>query len=250
MLIHSHRHRKLDLELWQEYEQADLIHAEGDRLRKLVRRSLLAIRDFHKSGHCYCGVSWGKDSVVVADLCCRLGLNIPLCNLRVIPSRNPECDDVRDAFLDSHECDYREFTVDYSEIDRRSVTAEDWDKQTDQLWNEGWRNVCKEMGTTRYVSGIRADESAVRKLRCLMWGESSKNTCAPLAWWTDRDVFAYLAGNNLPVHPNYAMLGNGRWSRERLRTAEIGDTHGTGGGRREWEQEYYGDVLRRLESRK
>ena len=71
--------------------------------------------------------------------------------------------------------------------------------------------------------------------------------CAPISAWRESDVFSYLAKNKLPVHPAYAMLGGGRWPRHRLRVAEIGDTHGTGGGRREWEQEYYGDVLRRLQ---
>lgn len=85
-------------------------------------------------------------------------------------------------------------------------------------------------------------------MRCARWGISTERTCAPLAWWTAADVFAYLATHDLPVHPAYAMLGGGRWRRERLRVAEIGDTHGKGGGRLEWETEYYGDALRRLQA--
>jgi phosphoadenosine phosphosulfate reductase len=96
--------------------------------------------------------------------------------------------------------------------------------------------------------GIRADESSGRRIRTLRWGLNSPNGSAPIAKWSTQDVFSYLAVNDLPVHPAYAMLGGGRWPRERLRVAEIGDSHGTGGGRREWEMEYYGDVLRRIEA--
>ena len=68
-----------------------------------------------------------------------------------------------------------------------------------------------------------------------------------LAFWRAADVFAYLAQRGLPVHPAYGYLGGGRWARERLRVAEIGDTHGRLSGRGEWEQEYYGDLLHKIE---
>jgi hypothetical protein len=45
------------------------------------------------------------------------------------------------------------------------------------------------------------------------------------------------------------MLGSGRWQRERIRTAEIGDVHGTRMGRTEWEREYYPDILARISVR-
>jgi phosphoadenosine phosphosulfate reductase len=42
------------------------------------------------------------------------------------------------------------------------------------------------------------------------------------------------------------MLGGGRWDRNYIRVAEIGDIHGNGIGRTEWESEYYNDEIRRL----
>ena len=52
----------------------------------------------------------------------------------------------------------------------------------------------------------------------------------------------------MPVHPNYAMLGVGRWDKYRLRVAAVGHCEGDGMGRREWEREYYGDILNRTEA--
>lgn len=75
------------------------------------------------------------------------------------------------------------------------------------------------------------------------WGTTTTSTCAPIGFWKNDDVFAYLKKYDLPVHPNYAMLGGGRYKRESIRVAEIGDTHGSGMGRSEWEREYYPDIL-------
>jgi len=70
----------------------------------------------------------------------------------------------------------------------------------------------------------------------------------PIGRWRQADVFSYLHHHHLPVHPAYAMLGGGRWPRRHIRVHSIGGERGTEHGRREWEQEYYGDVLRRIEA--
>lgn len=127
---------------------------------------------------------------------------------------------------------------------RRGLPPHELDRETDAAWNAAIRACARRHGP-RHVPGIRAEESSGRLIRQWVYGEASPNGCAPITRWSTADVFAYLATRRLPVHPAYAMLGGGRWPRERLRVAEIGDTHGAAGGRREWEREYYGDVLRR-----
>lgn len=245
MLIASHRHRSKDLELWDELESADLVN--GARAQRLPRidRSVNAIRLFMIGGPAYVGVSWGKDSVVVAHLCYLVNPMIPLINLRCT-NRNPDCDAVRDAYLSAHsEQPYSEVVVDYGLLHASNLSNDELDRETDRRWYAAIRE-CAKPFAGRHILGVRADESGIRRMRCRQWGESSPKGCAPLAWWNQADVFGYLAVNGLPVHPAYAMLGGGRWPRDKLRTAEIGDTHGKGGGRAEWEAEYYGDVLRRL----
>jgi phosphoadenosine phosphosulfate reductase len=244
MLIVTDRHTEKDLQLWKEYEEIDEINIS--KLNDKENISFSGIELFSKR-NCYLGVSWGKDSVVTADIALRGGLNIPLVHLYCIPSHNPECDKVRDAFLNIYpHCIYQEIIVDYSNLYAQNLCPQDQDRLTDIEWYKGF-NKAGELFGARHISGVRGQESNVRTLRMKRWGMSTENTCAPIGYWKDEHVYAYLKEYDLPVHPNYAMLGGGRWNRDRLRVAEIGDIHGTGGGRTEWEREYYPDVLNKIQ---
>jgi len=232
MLIASQRHRPEDLELWLELEGADL--ARGKMLGDKPSKALAAIREFNPN---YASVSWGKDSVALAHLIYQSGLVIPLVWVKQIPLYNPDCKSVRDAFLSRWPMTYREIIMHL----REGHYA--W-HATGSL-EAGFAQAADEFGP-RYVSGIRAQESGGRKIRMRKYGLASPNACAPLGWWTEADVFGYLAANDLPVHPVYAMLGCGRWERNQIRTCRLEGRGGDGSGRNEWEKEYYGDVLRRL----
>lgn len=100
-----------------------------------------------------------------------------------------------------------------------------------------------------HSDGVRAEESGKRTILARSGGIASKSTCRPLTWWRIQDVFGWLAAKELPAHPVYAMRGGGRWQRNEIRVASLGGKRGDGFGREQWEQEYYGDVLRRLDSR-
>lgn len=230
MLIPSERHRRADLELWAEYEAADRIHGEWLSRSGKIERSIESIRKFATDGPCYSGISWGKDSTVLFDLLSCAGFLFPRIWLTYGKATNPECHLVRDCMLATHRgFDYREIDVGESEEMRDDFSP-----------------AVRSAKTNRYLSGIRAEESGIRRMSVRRLGIDTGNVCRPMAWWTVVDVFAYLAMRNLPVHPNYAMLGNGRWPREYIRTASIGGDRGTEHGRREWEREYYPDILNRL----
>ncbi len=246
MLIRHCRHTKMDLQLWDEMDEADCLTQIN-----LVRlsRSMKAIREFSEQGPCYCGVSWGKDSVVVAHLCRLVNPKIPLIHLRPT-NHNPDCDLVRDEYFAKFRGqEYHEHIVDYGDIHTRNLPDDEHDKLTDDIWYASIREVARKHGE-RYITGIRAAESGTRKMRCLIWNENTPNASAPIAWWTTQDVFSYLSQWSLPVHPAYACLGGGRWQRDNLRVAEIGDSRGRGMGRGDWELEYYGEELRRIQCQK
>lgn len=246
MLIKSDRHTSEDLELWNELELADKLQC----VRNRQAESLNAVIEFTlNQPPCCAGISWGKDSVVIAHLLWCTARHVPLMHLR--PSNhNPDCDHVRDAYFAKFPGQsYVEIDVSYAGIDRNNTPHQELDRLTDRRWYAAIRKFEKPYGG-RHILGIRAEESVGRRIRMLRWGLNSPNACAPIGRWKTADVFAYLARESLPVHPAYAMLGGGAWPRERIRVAEIGDTHGTGSGRREWEQAYYGDVLRRIEAGK
>jgi phosphoadenosine phosphosulfate reductase len=247
MLIPSDRHRREDIELWREMEEADLIY--GDRLLRSgkVEESAEAILAFVAAGRCYAGVSHGKDSVVLAHLLWEAAPCVPLIHLRPT-NHNPDCDAVRDAYFARFpEQHYEEVAIDYGTLHADGLADHELDRETDRRWYAAIAD-CEAVHGGRHILGIRNGESFGRRVRTLRWGISTARSCAPLAWWSLADIFGYLAVHGLPVHPAYAMLGGGRWPRERLRVAEIGDTHGKGSGRRAWEEEYYGAELRRLEA--
>jgi len=233
VLIASPRHRPEDLELWAELEGADRVSGARPSLAERVERSLHAIASFAADGPCYAGVSWGKDSTVLFDLVARLPVRIPVVWITYGDATNPDCRRVRDAALAIHpNVDYREIDVGESEAMR-----------------DDFAPAVQSTGTDRYVSGIRGEESGIRRMSLRRLGLATVHSCRPLGWWRLADVFGYLAVRGLPVHPNYAMLGGGRWPREHIRTASIGGERGVERGRRGWEEEYYGDVLRRLAAR-
>lgn len=246
MLIQSPKHTTEDLRHWSEHEDGDFAHATLPTFKRKIEQAKQVIREF-TSEPCYVGVSWGKDSVVLAHLAwsvfrdCNNSESLhppPLAWIRVEPIKNPDCELVRDLFLRQFPCEYHEIT---RWCQRRGG---DW-RASGTL--ESGAAECAERFGGRRVLGIRSDESTERRLTCLRNGESSANSCRPLAWWSAADVMAYLAVEGLPVHPAYGMLGGGRYEREWLRVASLGGRRGDGMGRREWELEYYGDELRRLE---
>jgi phosphoadenosine phosphosulfate reductase len=226
MLIQSYRHTEADLELWSEYELADMLESVNP---SKVDESIRCIVDFAKDGACYVGCSWGKDSVVLLDMLIRSGLKLPVVWVRMSGRDNPDCETVRDDFLSRFSIEYHErnFVYDLCQKD------------------EHWKAIDREFGNKR-ITGLRADESTNRRMTIFYHGKSTARSCRPLGFWCCDEIFAWLAKNNLPVHPAYAMLGGGRWDRKYLRTHGIGGTSGTDRGRREWEKEYYGDVLSKI----
>lgn len=243
MLIPSERHTQADLELWSEFEEADLAHAQHPSFGRKVERALDEICDFAARKNGYAGVSWGKDSTVLAHLCHlatpRLRKSIPVVWIKVNPIANPDCDAVEERFLERWWLDYHRIEVEC----RRDLFG----LHATGTLEKGFDEAVRRFGP-HHISGVRGDESGDRKRRMRKWGTETIRTLAPLGWWSHADIFAYLAAHDLPIHPAYAMTGGGRWPRDRLRVASMGGRRGDGIGRAEWEREYYGDVLRRLES--
>jgi phosphoadenosine phosphosulfate reductase len=75
----------------------------------------------------------------------------------------------------------------------------------------------RELGATAWVSGVRADQTELRRTlrRIDRHGERAK--VHPILHWTSRDVHAYLKRHDLPYHPlfeqGYASVGDWHSSR-------------------------------------
>ena len=245
MLIESNRITAQDRRQWDELLEIDMINAESDGFRKREALTLDIIKKFiDKSGPYYVSVSWGKDSVVLADMFYRLKAETKYIYIRNL-AREPEGNmAVREGFFRTHIINYKEFCYDYSNADETYFDRNGNPKK----WQHILEDLQKNYGC--HVTGIRYDESAKRRRRFLFMGIETVNSFAPFRYFTCQDIFAYLYKYNLPVHPNYAMLGGGRWDKYRIRVAAIGNKEGDGMGRTEWEREYYPDILARINKEK
>lgn len=230
-LIVSERHSRADLERWAITEAAARTWARTATHRNCVTRAVQPLREFAARGSGYAGVSWGKDSLVLADMIARMRLSIPLVWVRVEPIANPDCAVVRDAFLSLYPATAYDEIIVWCRRD-----ADGW-HATGTL-EQGFATAALRYGT-EHVSGVRAEESGTRKLRLMRWGETTRTTCAPIGWWKARDVWAYLVARDLPIHPAYACTLDGLLDPDRLRVASLGGKRGEGMGRAEWERRYY-----------
>lgn len=240
MLLRCERHTLADLNHWTVLEEADLVH--GKRMISTDKQTIAVqqIHSFASLGRCYIATSWGKDSIAIAHLFVLSGVRIPLVHIvQAGPLKDPYQSVTRDAFLSKYACEYHEIIV------RGDNCIPANGGRAPQL-TKGIKQAAKQFGTRRYISGLRADESGVRKIRAR--AGIPAGSCWPICWWTTSDVFGWIAYHDLPLHPAYGMTGGGRWNREHLRVSTIGGPKGNQFGRAEWEREYYGDVLRRSEA--
>ncbi len=228
--MHSARLTSDDLAAWPA-----MIRRYREPEWKVERRAVEArrrIRRFVDGGACHVGVSWGKDSVVVAHLVRAVNSDIPLVWVRLGEADNPDCFAVRDTFLDGWPSNYAE--VETPNVEYRAgalVTGA----------RRGGYDLAEHLYGDRRITGIRAQESNTRAISAAVHGIATERSCRPILDWTTAQVFAYLLCFDLPIHPAYAMSFGGRRDMERLRVASIGGLRGVLAGRREWELAYYGD---------
>jgi phosphoadenosine phosphosulfate reductase len=232
MLIGSPRHTSADLRHWAvlEAQDADKAHLT----RPLAVRAMQAIREW-MTADSWVGVSWGKDSVVVAHLAWRVDPQIPIAHETRGRWSTPGVSRVRDAYL----CRWPQR---YHEVDYTPDVIGD-----DVVCTTKYRNLQAAYPGPR-ISGVRAAESGQRSMSARVHGISTDKTCRPILRWPTWAVFAYLYDHDLPVHPSYAMTRGGEMDRDRLRVAPLWGRRGKGMGRREWERDYYGDMAPLIEA--
>lgn len=243
-LIDSPRLTRADRDHWARLTTYDRVLAADPHLDTLADRARHVIAEFAAAGPCYVSVSWGKDSVVVADLAATSGTSIPLVFARARHWETPEVDQVRDAFLATHpDVDYREIEFTFRVPLRGEPGFEDGGPGQDAL-AETLGPVCD-----RRVSGVRAEESRLRRLSARAHGDATARSCRPILWWnTAAHIFPWLHRRDLPVHPLYAMTVGGAYDRRWLRVHALGCEQPSqsavyGKDMETWESRYYPDVL-------
>ena len=245
-LIPSPRHTAGDLAYWARVEHYDDALSRDPRLDRLEAQGRTAVAQFAlMDDDWYVSVSWGKDSVVAAHIALQAVPDARVVWVRSEHWEMPECELVRDAFLASHPgARYEEILVALRNPKRGEpgYDTRHLDPHADH------QDVLKEELTGRYVSGLRAEESRMRRMSIGHRGLVTRNTCRPIGWWDATQVFAYLYREGLPVHSAYGMTVGGRMDRRWLRVHPLcsappprSAVYGTDSA--EWEDLYYPDVI-------
>jgi phosphoadenosine phosphosulfate reductase len=250
VLLASPRYTAEDAARWAALERQDAVYAGTARFARHVARAERWLSGFvrEREARCYAGVSWGKDSTVIADMVCRLAPTVSLVWVRVEPIANPDCVLVRDAFFAIHSSARYEEIVVRCERDPQGLRVTETLGDLPHAFRvtgtleRGFAEAAHRFGS-RHISGVRAEESGARRRRMEAFGAATDSTCAPIGWWRAEDVWAYLYARHLPVHPAYACMGVA-WSRDRIRVASMGGRRGRGHGRQEWERRYYPEARR------
>lgn len=240
MLIDSPRLTPADRAEWARRTRYDRAQGASPRMRHLEGEATAAVRRFAAAHDDWrVSVSWGKDSVAAAHVAL---LAVPDARIVWAKARDvemPECCLVRDAFLATHPAArYEEVEYAFRVPLRFELTGEAAEDQ----------DALREALSGPYVSGVRAEESDVRRISMFRHGTETANTCRPIGLWRATDVFAYLEGESLPVHPAYAMTFGGLLDRRMLRVHALGTVlPGTPVGNATthtiWEDSYYADVI-------
>lgn len=245
-LVHSDRLKPGDLEHWISLERYDKVFARKLPLEEMAERARKSIRAFADAGACYSSTSWGKDSTVLTHLVATSGVRIPVVWVRVKHIENPDCYAVRDEFLRQYDIDYHEIEVEPSAARWWSQEAEN--ESSSKRTSRGGFQIAEKKFGARHISGVRAEESKVRRIAMGRWGTEGPHAARPIGYWQATEIFAYLNYANLPVHPAYAMSHAGTLDRRWLRVSSLGGIRGADTGRAEWEQAYYGDVIKQAQA--
>lgn len=232
-----------DWEVWQDRARADDVWAQTRAHARRVQKASLALQRFCDGDRGYVSVSWGKDSCALLLLSLRLGIDWPVVHAVIEPVQNPDCAATRDAWLAL----YPELRSRYHEVVVRCVPKPSTGRyDTNRAYGQAFRQMRKRFG--RHVSGVRAEESGMRRevLNAIGFGNQDSMTGRPLGRWTHEDVFAFLREH--PLAPAYPCTLAGAYERGRVRVNNLWGFYGEGQGRREWELTYYEDALRRIEA--
>lgn len=237
MLIDSPRLTRQDRDEWARRARYDRAHAA--RLGGMPDEARATIEEWAAGRDTVdVAVSWGKDSVTVAHLALtsRCADRVRLIWVRQRWHENPDSLPVRDAFLALHPG---------ARYEERYVTTP-YPRRWDPDATPQWKPPSPRPGGVwpeHRVTGIRADESDARRMSANTHGESTTRTCRPILWWRQEHVFGFLTGEDLPIHPAYAMTTVGGCDRSGIRVHSLGGLPGLR-HRGPWEDAYYGDVIR------
>ena len=138
--------------------------------------------------------------------------------------------------------------MDYHEYEVEATAPRWWEDGADeaplsQRTSRGGFTLAECEHGKRHISGVRAEESRVRRIAMARWGTIGPYAARPIGNWSAVDIFAYLHKYDLPIHPAYAMSMAGHYDRRWLRVSSLGGIRGAERSRADWEAAYYPEIV-------
>jgi phosphoadenosine phosphosulfate reductase len=188
--------------------EAFLAYSQLPKFKRRVDEALDVIKEALAIAPGYVGVSWGKDSVVLAHLCQQVDRDVLAINIGdLLEDLQDNYSEVSRAYCDRFNLNYQQFFYDES-------TDGGFFTQIQKLY---------ELRPMAFI-GCRAQEnkrraSAIKKYGLIHQYKSGNWRAFPLAYWSWRDVWAYICLHNLPYLNSYDHQLSG--DRATSRTAVI-----------------------------
>ena len=228
--MHDDLSDKRDGYRWDDYRKDDAIHSLSNQFKSKVAKAEQFVSEWlERCEKPYIAFSGGKDSVatlgVAQAVAQRNGFTIPVMwhNSGVewpgvpLMIKRMKSIGLIDEFFEVKTTD------DVRELKRKQERGEITAKKKDQIaLFDPVDNFISEYGFTGAAVGLRKGESKGRLIDGIVHGEvfEKKNgfvRCLPINNFSWRDVFAYIAINELPLHPIYSAPLNGLENRGRIR---------------------------------
>jgi hypothetical protein len=179
-----------DWTIWQSRAKTDEIWRQTGVHKRRVDAARLAFDRFVSGPSGYIGISWGKDSTAILALALEIGCDWPLVHVKLEPVGNPDCDMLRDQWF----ARYPEIADRYYEIVIRCQTKQSTNRyDTNAAYAAGFALARKRFGERR-VSGVRAEEAAIRKMTMRRLGQGDEDDKSAPPFQKDRTGALVIKG--------------------------------------------------------
>jgi 3'-phosphoadenosine 5'-phosphosulfate sulfotransferase (PAPS reductase)/FAD synthetase len=229
---------------------AYLAHWRTASMRRRVAEARAILDKAASIGRVVVSMSWGKDSTVVGHLALQY-LASPVAMLHLASGAHlPGFEPVQAYFAEQADLHIIEprYTLEQTIAWLRDVGLPHERTHAQQravvkaIKKDVGTEWCRTHGFGVQIMGIRADESTTRRtfLRAkgAIYAARGITIACPIAWWTAKDVWAYIVAHDLPYHPLYDCETHGE-TRETLRNTGWLATDGAEYGRIAWLREHY-----------
>ena len=146
------------------------------------------------------GCSFGKDSVVLVHLALQVKPDIPIFSV-MTPYKPQETLDYKDKLTKLWNLNIKTYMS--AEEVPEGMWNEDPDKCCQILKVEPTKEALKDYDA--WIAGLRNTEGRTRKDYQVWEEKGGLMKVNPILYWTEADVWRYMAVNAIPVHPWYAL---------------------------------------------